>query len=173
MSTRFLVLYSFPRDDDPDGEPRLGLAVSRQLGGAVDRNRLKRRLRASFEELHGELPPGHDFVLIARPGLTEAVESRGFPWLSERVAEVVPPLGGDGLVRQVVALPIHAYRLLVSPLLGPRCKYHPTCSQYALDAIREFGVLRGLVLAGWRLLRCNPWSHGGVDYAHDQTLFRR
>jgi putative membrane protein insertion efficiency factor len=76
-------------------------------------------------------------------------------------------------VRQVASLPIHAYRLLLSPLLGPRCKYHPTCSQYALDAIREFGVLRGFVLAGWRLLRCNPWSHGGVDHAHDQTLFRR
>jgi putative membrane protein insertion efficiency factor len=73
----------------------------------------------------------------------------------------------------VAALPIHAYRLLVSPLLGPRCKYYPTCSQYALDAIREFGVLRGFVLAGWRLLRCNPWSHGGVDHAHDQTVFRR
>ena len=76
-------------------------------------------------------------------------------------------------MRHVAALPIHAYRLLVSPLLGPRCKYYPTCSQYALDVIREFGVLRGLVLAGWRLLRCNPWSHGGVDHAHDQTLFRR
>jgi putative membrane protein insertion efficiency factor len=76
-------------------------------------------------------------------------------------------------VRQVASLPIHAYRLLLSPLLGPRCKYHPTCSQYALDAIGEFGVLRGFVLAGWRVLRCNPWSHGGVDHAHDQTLFRR
>jgi uncharacterized protein len=75
-------------------------------------------------------------------------------------------------VRHVVALPIHAYRVLVSPLLGQRCKYHPSCSRYALDALREFGVLRGLVLAGWRLLRCNPWSHGGVDYVHDQTLFR-
>jgi putative membrane protein insertion efficiency factor len=74
-------------------------------------------------------------------------------------------------MRHVVALPIHAYRFLVSPLLGPRCKYHPSCSRYALDALREFGVLRGLVLTGWRLLRCNPWSHGGVDYAHDQTLF--
>jgi uncharacterized protein len=76
-------------------------------------------------------------------------------------------------VRHVVALPIHAYRVLVSPLLGQRCKYHPSCSRYALDALREHGVLRGLVLAGWRLLRCNPWSHGGVDYAHDQTLFRK
>lgn len=75
-------------------------------------------------------------------------------------------------MRHVVSLPIHAYRLLVSPFLGPRCKYHPTCSQYALDAIREWGVFRGLVLAGWRLLRCNPWSNGGVDHARDQRLFR-
>jgi putative membrane protein insertion efficiency factor len=75
-------------------------------------------------------------------------------------------------VRHVVALPIHAYRVLVSPLLGQRCKYHPSCSRYALDALREYGVLRGLVLTGWRLLRCNPWSHGGVDYAHDQRLFK-
>jgi putative membrane protein insertion efficiency factor len=58
-------------------------------------------------------------------------------------------------------------------LLVPRgvCRYHPTCSQYAIDAFREFGLVRGGVLAGWRLLRCNPWSHGGVDYARDQTLF--
>ena len=79
VSTRFLVLYAFPREDD---------AVSRQLGGAVERNRLKRRLRASFEEICGRLPAGHDYVLIARPGLSEAVESRGFPWLTERVDEV-------------------------------------------------------------------------------------
>jgi ribonuclease P protein component len=88
VSTRFLVLYAFPREDDPEGGPRLGLAVSRQLGGAVDRNRLKRRLRAAFEEIRPRLPAGHDYVLIARPGLTEAVETRGFPWLTERVAEV-------------------------------------------------------------------------------------
>ena len=75
-------------------------------------------------------------------------------------------------MRSAISFPIHAYRLLVSPLLGPRCKYHPTCSRYALDAIREWGAVRGLVLAAWRLLRCNPWSRGGVDYARDQRLFR-
>jgi uncharacterized protein len=66
---------------------------------------------------------------------------------------------------------VYVYRWTVSPLLGNRCKYHPSCSQYALDALREYGFLKGSVLAGWRLLRCNPWSHGGVDYAHDQRLF--
>ncbi|MGH3029455.1 MAG: ribonuclease P protein component [Gaiellaceae bacterium] len=88
VSTRFLLLYSFPRADDAEGEPRLGLAVSRQLGSAVERNRLKRRLRAAFAEVCPGLPAGHDYVLIARPGLTEAVETRGFPWLEERVREV-------------------------------------------------------------------------------------
>ncbi len=66
---------------------------------------------------------------------------------------------------------VRLYRRFVSPLLGPRCKYHPTCSQYALDALRGYGFLRGSILVAWRILRCNPWSHGGVDFAHDQTLF--
>ena len=68
---------------------------------------------------------------------------------------------------------VYVYRWTVSPLVGNRCKYYPSCSQYALDALREYGFLKGSVLAGWRLLRCNPWSHGGVDHAHDQRLFRR
>ena len=75
-------------------------------------------------------------------------------------------------MRTVLIAPIRAYQKVISPMFPRRCKYHPTCSQYAVDAIREFGVMRGVVLAGWRLLRCNPWSHGGVDYAHDQTVFR-
>ena len=61
---------------------------------------------------------------------------------------------------------VWAYRLLLRPFLGGNtCKYHPSCSQYALDAVKEFGLFKGTVLAAWRLLRCNPWSHGGVDYA--------
>ena len=66
---------------------------------------------------------------------------------------------------------VRLYRRLVSPLIAPRCKYHPTCSQYALDALREFGLVRGSVLTAWRIVRCNPWSHGGIDFARDQTLF--
>jgi uncharacterized protein len=67
---------------------------------------------------------------------------------------------------------VRAYQLLLSPLTAGSCKYHPSCSEYALTALREHGLLRGVVLAGWRLLRCNPWSHGGVDDVADQTLFR-
>ncbi len=60
--------------------------------------------------------------------------------------------------------PIKFYRRFVSPLLGPRCRYHPTCSRYALEAIEKYGPIRGLGKALWRVLRCNPFSPGGVDF---------
>jgi uncharacterized protein len=68
---------------------------------------------------------------------------------------------------------VRAYQILLSPLSHGSCKFHPSCSQYAIDALRQYGFLRGAVLAGWRLLRCHPWSAGGVDYARDQRLFGR
>ena len=74
--------------------------------------------------------------------------------------------------RAAAMLPIRLYQRLVSPALGQRCKYHPSCSTYAVQAIRRYGILRGVVLAGWRLLRCNPWSHGGLDPVGQQRLFR-
>jgi uncharacterized protein len=75
------------------------------------------------------------------------------------------------LARSVVLVPIVAYRHIVSPAIPRRCKYEPTCSRYAVDAIRRYGILRGLVLAGWRLLRCNPWSYGGYDPVEAQRVF--
>ena len=76
------------------------------------------------------------------------------------------------LARTIAIAPIRLYQLLLSPLVGERCRYYPSCSEYAAQAITRFGILRGLVLAGWRLLRCNPWSHGGVDPVENQRLFR-
>ena len=67
---------------------------------------------------------------------------------------------------------IRAYQWAVSPWLGNRCKYYPSCSEYAAQAIARFGILRGLVLAAHRLLRCNPWSHGGFDPVESQRLFK-
>jgi putative membrane protein insertion efficiency factor len=75
------------------------------------------------------------------------------------------------IARRVVTAPIVVYQRLISPALPRRCKYEPTCSAYAVQAIRRFGILRGLVLATWRLLRCNPFSHGGFDPVEDQRLF--
>jgi len=87
VSTRYLVLYSFEREGDH--EARLGLAVPKSLGSAVARNRIKRRLREAWRAGLPEIPAGRDYVLIARSGLPEAAEARGFEWLSERVREVV------------------------------------------------------------------------------------
>jgi len=74
------------------------------------------------------------------------------------------------IVREGVRLPQYAvmvlikgYQLLVSPLLGPTCKYYPSCSHYGLEAVRTHGAIRGITMAAWRVLRCNPWSNGGVD----------
>ena len=88
-----------------------------------------------------------------------AAESHRGPGLARRLA------------REVVVAPIFVWNRLISPALPPRCKYEPSCSRYAIEAVREFGIIKGLVLAGWRLLRCNPWSHGGFDPVADQRVF--
>jgi uncharacterized protein len=76
-------------------------------------------------------------------------------------------------VKLLLTAPIRLYQRFISPGLPGRCKYHPSCSEYAVQAIGSYGILRGTVLAAWRLLRCNPFSHGGYDPVSAQTLFRR
>ena len=75
--------------------------------------------------------------------------------------------------QRVALAPIRLYQRVISPAFPRRCKYHPTCSVYAVQAIRSYGILRGAVLATWRLLRCNPFSRGGYDPVSAQTLFHR
>jgi len=75
-------------------------------------------------------------------------------------------------LRRVAIAPIRVYQRLISPALPRRCKYEPTCSRYAAQAIERYGILRGLALAAWRVLRCNPFSHGGFDPVEEQRLFR-
>jgi ribonuclease P protein component len=88
FASRYLVLYWFPREE-PDGDPRLGLAVPKSLGSAVTRNRLKRQLREAWRSRLEQVPPGRDYVLVARTGLPEAAETRGVDWLGERIDEVL------------------------------------------------------------------------------------
>lgn len=66
---------------------------------------------------------------------------------------------------------IVGYQKVISPAFPRRCRYEPTCSRYAVEAIQQYGILRGLVLATWRLLRCNPFSRGGWDPVHAQRVF--
>jgi putative membrane protein insertion efficiency factor len=70
------------------------------------------------------------------------------------------------LLRELFLLPLHLYRRVISPALGAHCRYHPSCSEYAVEAVRTHGVIRGGVRAAWRVMRCNPWSHGGIDPVH-------
>jgi ribonuclease P protein component len=88
VSTRFLVLYWFPREDLAE-EPRLGLAVPKRVGSAVARNRIKRCLRDVWRTRLDSIPAARDYVLVVRPGLVEAAESRGPEWLGERLDEVL------------------------------------------------------------------------------------
>jgi putative membrane protein insertion efficiency factor len=77
------------------------------------------------------------------------------------------------LSRRIMVAPIVGYQRFISPGLPRRCRYEPTCSRYGVQAIQRYGILKGLVLACWRLLRCNPWSAGGFDPVEAQTLFSR
>lgn len=67
---------------------------------------------------------------------------------------------------------VRAYQLVVSPWLPRTCKYYPSCSAYAVTALRRHGAAKGTVLAGWRLLRCNPWSLGGVDHVPSRGAWK-
>ena len=92
-SNRFLVLYAFPRGEDGPAEVRLGVSVSRKVGGAVERNAVKRALREAFWSLAEGLPPGHDFVIVARPDAAGLVEREGTKGAEASLGELFAEAG--------------------------------------------------------------------------------
>lgn len=92
------------------------------------------------------------------------------------VSRETPPLPRrNPLARALITLlllPLRIYSRWISPALPPRCRYYPSCSTYAEQAVRELGPLKGPIVAGWRVLRCNPWSPGGLDPLDNRRLFR-
>lgn len=77
------------------------------------------------------------------------------------------------LISAVLLAPIRLYQRFISPATAPRCRYYPTCSEYAAQSIRELGPIRGPILAAYRLLRCTPFHSGGIDEISDRRLFRK
>jgi ribonuclease P protein component len=88
-ATRYLVLYSFPRKDEETRDVRLGVSVSRKVGGSVERNRVKRTLREAFWELADRLPPRHDFVIVARPEIGDLIARDGATGVRKSIEEAL------------------------------------------------------------------------------------
>jgi ribonuclease P protein component len=88
-ATRYLVLYTFPRGDEQADEPRLGVSVSRKVGGSVERNRVKRALREAFWGLSDRLPEGHDFVIVARSEINDLIDREGTAGVTASLEEAL------------------------------------------------------------------------------------
>lgn len=144
------------------GHSRLGVSVSTKLGCAVVRNRVRRRIREIYRLNKAKMLPGYDLIVVARVRAVET-DYQKLDRTYLRLLEQLDLLREDPSWKRAILRMIRFYQTAMSPLFPPRCRYIPTCSEYALQAVEKYGPLRGGFLALRRLLRCNPFHKGGYD----------
>ena len=151
FANRFLVMYV---KKNQLGRNRIGISVSKKVGNSVVRHHLARLIRESYRLHEEEFQCGMDVVVIAR------VNAKNCTYFEIEGALLHL---GNRKMKTVLIKGIRFYQKYLSPLKRVHCPYTPTCSQYGLEAIQKYGAFKGSLLALWRILRCNPFSHGGYD----------
>ena len=149
---KYLVMYA---RENQLGKNRIGISVSKKVGNSVVRHRLCRLVRESYRLHEDVFRRGFDIVVVARVSAKE----RTFREIESAFLHL-------GRLHHLVEKEEHEsrfYQKYISPLKSTKCPYFPSCSQYGLEAIEKYGAFKGSLLALWRILRCNPFSKGGVD----------
>lgn len=179
---------------DREAGPRAGFVVSKKVGNSVVRHRVTRRLRPLVRTHLQDLPDGTDLVVRALPAAADASSTRLSTDLTSALRGAARRAGIDlvtvGLVTAallpqthvaarrpsplawLLIAPIRFYQRFITPYTPATCRYYPTCSSYAVRALRTHGAVKGTLLTAARLLRCNPWSSGGIDYPPPRGRWR-
>ena len=158
---------------------RFGISVKKALGGAVVRNRIRRRIREILRRNLSEIPSGWDFVMHPRRSVAggnfAALESelvgllRNVPQPAAAGCDATAALSRGAT--WLLLLGVRFYQVLLAPIMISACKFYPSCSHYAAEAIERHGARRGLRLAIARLWRCRPFTQGGHDPVPDVDEF--
>ena len=168
-ANRQLVMYVRKTENT---QSRIGISVSKKVGNSVVRHHLARLVRESFRLNRDTLEEGLDIIVVARAAAKDSdykTIERAFMHLcglhnikKNRSETMINRIAG--LIKKLLILMIRGYQIFLSPLkVRTHCIYTPTCSQYAIEALTRYGVVKGLWLSVKRILRCHPWAEGGYD----------
>ena len=140
---------------------RLGVVASKKTGNAICRTRLKRLLREFFRLNENELKNGYDYIFIAKRTAGQKFKTLKYVDIEKDCRKILKKAGG--IMKNILIFFIKIYQKVISPILGPRCRFYPTCSNYAISALKKHGIVKGGILTIKRLLKCHPFNEGGYD----------